>query len=440
MKLYDMATEQTIIGMILVEGQKLFEECKDILTPDDFFDSRCKSAFKIFNALYQKKDPIDLVTASLYLSENPESDLSILFLTNAMGCIPVTAHFNHYVKILKDYTYKRNITKEIEKFQKSEYNPEELIEKVCSVPKYEEIQEKSNKDIMLETIEDANKGTDYKFPDNFRAVNKLLGGFDKGDLIVIGGYTSSGKSSLVTSLTYGFVNELDYKVLICTLEMPPKGIMRRIEATALKINTMKFKYGELSELDINRIKAMIPHISQFWHYNCVRVYTMGDIVRAVNKYKPDIVFIDYLQNIAGDEGLSNYEKATKHTLEIQQMTKEKGLVTFLISQFHRPQEGKIRRPYNTDFRDSGAIEERADTIFLIYWERKLKQPDLYRKDGDDPELMKLFTTKSRDGATGPLDYNLYPEYHRWIDPYDDDKIPIKYGEEKNNGIKIYRNN
>jgi replicative DNA helicase len=277
---------------------------------------------------------------------------------------------------------------------------------------------------MLEILEDANKGTDYKFPDNFRAINRIVGGIDKGDLIAVGGYTSNGKSSYLANLAYGFVNEMNYNVLVCTLEMPPKGIMRRIEATALGINTMKFKNGGLSELEINRIKAMIPHISQYWHYNCVRVYTIGDIVRAINKYKPQIVFIDYLQNIAGDEGLSNYARVTKHTLELQQITKEKELVTFLLSQFHRPPDGKIRRPYNTDFRDSGAIEERADIIFLIYWERKLKQPNLYRKDGDDPELMEFHITKSRDGATGGLNYNLYPECHRWIDPNDENRRPI----------------
>ncbi len=436
MKLYDMTCEQAIIGMILMKGQKLFEECKGILTPEDFFDSRNKTVFKIMSTLYDQNSPIDLVTIGTYLTEK-NIDVSISFLTGAMNTIPVTADFNYYIKILKDYTYKRNIAKEIEQFQQNKHDTKTLIDKIYSIPKYEEIQEKSNKDIMLETIEDANKGTDYKYPDNFRAINRIIGGIDKGDMIVVGGYPSSGKSSLVTSLAYGFVNELNYKVLVCTLEMNPKGIMRRIESTALKINTMKFKNGELTELDKNRIRAMIPHITDYWNYNCVRVYTMGDIVRAINKYKPEIVFIDYLQNISGDDNLSNYAKVTKHTLDIQRITKEKGIVTYLMSQFHRPREGRIRRPYNTDFRDSGAIEERPDTIFLIYWERKLKQPNLYRRDGDRPELQELHITKSRDGATAGLNYHFYPEYHRWIDPNDEDITPIKYGQE-NHGVSIYK--
>jgi replicative DNA helicase len=258
----------------------------------------------------------------------------------------------------------------------------------------------------------------------------VIGGIDRGNLIVIGGYPSNGKSSLMISLVFGFTNQLEYKVLITTLEMNPKEIMRRLEARACTINTMKFRTKSLTNNDKESIKSLIPHINDIWKYNCVRVYTIADIVRAINKYEPDILFIDYLQNISGDDDLSLYAKRTKHTLEIQRLTKEKNIVTFLLSQFHRSQEGKVRRPHNNDFRDSGAIEERADIIFLIYWERKLKMESLLRRDGDDPEFMELNITKSKDGATGSLPYNFYPEYHRWIDPRDEDREVIMYRKAK----------
>jgi len=108
------------------------------------------------------------------------------------------------------------------------------------------------------------------------------------------------------------------------------------------------------------------------------------------------------------------------------MTKEKNITTFLLSQFHRPQEGRIRRPRNNDFRDSGAIEERADIILLLYWERKIRMESLFRKDDEDPEYSEINLTKSKDGATGGLAYNFYPEFHRWIEPEDDNKEPIRY--------------
>lgn len=423
-------TEKVVIGSILIEGSRFFEEVNNILYPEDFCVSECRIIFKIFINLYDNKIPIDLVSVTKYFVEKKIDKVTILFLRQTMDSVPTTANFHYYVKVIKDYAYKREVFKKVNDFKMDKITAEKLIQEICLVPKYEEIKEKTNKEIMLETIQDANRGMNFEFPENFRKINQLIGGIDRGDLIVIGGYPSSGKSSLMTNLVVGFANEGEYKVLVSTLEMSPKANMRRIEAHTCWINTMRFKTKSLTDDDKEKIKANISIINDTWKYNCVRVYTTADIVRAVNKYKPDILFIDYLQNISGDDNLSLYAKTTKHTLEIQRLTKKSNIATFLLSQFHRPQEGKVRRPYNNDFRDSGAIEERADIIFLIYWERKLKMQSLFRRDGDAPEYVELNITKSKDGVTGGLYYKFYPEYHRWVDPEDEKKEPIKYKKAK----------
>jgi len=437
MRLYNISMEQIVIGCVLRGGNKLFEEIIGILNEKDFYKTDHQRYWNILQDMYGKRIPIDLVTATEYINKVGKQkgygqfDVNVTYMMHCINAVPTTANLHYYIKIVKDYSYKRAVLYEIGKFKTDQINPEKLMESITNISKYEEIKEKSNKEIMLETIEDANWGMDFKFPENFRSINGLIGGIDKGNLVVIGGYPSNGKSSLMINLAYGFVNELDYKVLITTLEMSPKENMRRIEATALKINTTKFKTDSLTEGDQEKIKNMMPHVNDIWRYNCVRVYTTADIVRAVNKYEPDILFIDYLQNISGDDNLNLYAKRTKHTLEIQRLTKEKNIATFLLSQFHRPQEGRIRRPYNNDFRDSGVIEERADIIFLIYWERKLKMESLLRKDGDKPEYMELNLTKSKDGATGSLSYNFYPEYHRWVDPREEEnQEAIRYKKAK----------
>ena len=430
--LYNISMEQIVIGCILTGGNKIMDDTKGIIDLGDFYHKENRYSYKALKDMYQKNIPIDLATVAEYISKEKLIEfISVTYFVKCMETVPTIKNLEYYIKTLKDYTYKRAVLREIGKFKDDDIDTEKLLKAIVDIPKYEEIKEKSNKEIMLETIEDANRGMDFEFSENFRSINGLIGGLDRGNLVVIGGYPSNGKSSLMINLAYGFVNEMGYKILITTVgEMSPKENMRRIEAIALKINTIKFKTKSLTKGDQERIKAMIPHINDIWKYNCVRAYTIADIVRAVNKYDPDILFIDYLQNISGDDKLSLYAKRTKHTLEIQKLTKEKNIVTFLLSQFHRPPEGRIRRPYNSDFRDSGAIEERADIIFLIYWKRKLKMESLLRKDGDAPEFMELNLTKSKDGATGGLFYDYYPEYHRWIDPRDDKKEPIIYRKAK----------
>lgn len=441
MRIYNLEIEQIVIGCVLQGGNKIFEEITGIIDEKDFYKTDNQHCYKILSAMYRKNIPIDLSTIAEYLNTHKMLGyVDITYMINCMHTVPTIENLTYYVKTLKDYSYKRQVLNEIGKFKADQIRPEELMKNIIGISRYEEIKEKTNKEIMLETIEDANKGMDFKFPENFRSINKLIGGVDRGNLIIIGGYPSNGKSSLAINLAYGFVNEMEYRILFLTVgEMSPKENMRRIEAMALKINTMKFKTQSLTEDDLVKIKAMMSHVDEYWKYNCIRAYNTEGIIRAVNKYEPDILFIDYLQNIAGDDSLSLYAKRTKNTLDIQKLTKEKNITTFLLSQFHRPQDGRIRRPYNSDFRDSGAIEERADIIFLIYWERKLRMESLLRKDGDKPEFAELNLTKSKDGATGSLSYNLYPEYHHWVDPRDDDNEPIVY-QKASRGYEDYHNN
>ena len=441
MKLYDISTEQALIGSILIEG-KLFEEIIGILDETDFYKESHQIIFSTISKLFKKNKGIDLVilTEELNKTNLLEKIGGVTYLTNLINSVPTTANLHHYVKITKDYSYKRTVLSKINKFKTENIDAQKLVEDIVNIPKYEEIKEKSSKDIILETIDDAQRGTDFQFGETFEDINKIIGGVDRGDLIVIGGFSSNGKSSLAVNFAIDFCQD-EKRVLFCTLEMPPKAVMRRILAHNNRINTMRFRIKNgLTEEDKSKIKTNIDIIDKIWNYNCIQVYTVPDIIRAVNKYKPEILLIDYLQNISGDDNLSFYAKRTKHVMEIQRLAREQNITIFLLSQFNRPQDGKIGRPHNSNLRDSGAIEERADIIFLIYWERKLRMESLYRQDGEDPEYMEINVTKSKDGMTGGLGYNFYPEYHRLLSPDKDDKQPIIYKKAKEISGEYYKRN
>jgi len=427
--------EKVVIGCILLKGE-LYEKIIGKITINDFTQNSYKKIFRIFGALYQNKIKIDIVTVSDFGYKNNILEAGLGILTEIQDSVPTVEAIVQYIKLLKNYTYNRIILKATENFRLGKIEARELEDIINKTKPPYEIKKETNKDVILKTLEEAERGTDFKFPENFEDLNKITGGFDRGDLIIVGGYPSNGKSSLCTDLTVGFCG-LDYNILVITLEMSTRANMRRILANTQKINTMRFRHGNLIELDREKIKAMIFTINDIWKYNCVRAYTMQDIIRAVTEYIPDIVIIDYLQNIADPENLSEYARLTKFTLQIQQIARAKNVATFLLSQFHRPYEGKIREPRNNDFRGSGSIEERAEIIFLLYWERKLKMESLSRKDDEDPEYMIIDVTKNKDGETGRVQMKFYPEYHRWISWNDkrDKKEVIKYESAKEKSSK-----
>ena len=436
-ELYSISIEQIVIGCILLGEDKIMEDTEGVLGLGDFYHKENKDSYKALRDMYKKNIPIDIGTIAEYIKKEKLFDyVNLTYYFKCMETVPTIKNFEYYIKTLKDYSYKRAIAQEIGKFKIDDLNADAFLKKIIEIPRYEEIKEKTNKEVILRTLEEAEKGTDFKFPENFEDLNKITGGFDRGDLIIIGGYPSNGKTSLCNDLTVGFCNN-DYRVLVITLEMSARANMRRILANTQKINTMRFRHGNLTELDKEKIKVMIPIINDVWNYHCVRAYTMPDVIRAISKHKPDIVIIDYLQNIADPENLTEYARLTKFTLQIQQIGRTKNTSVILVSQFHRPQEGKVRAPRNSDFRGSGSIEERAEIILLIYWERKLKMEALSRRDGDNPEYVRINITKNKDGETGFIQMKLYPEYHRWINWSDerDKKEVIKYENAKKKNSK-----
>ena len=424
---YNKQIEKIVIGCLLLKGS-LYEKIIGKITIADFTQVAYQKIFRIFDILYKDKIKIDIATVSDYAYRNNILEAGLGSLTEIQNSVPTAEAFNEYFKLLKNYTYNRTILEATEKFRLSKITIEKLESILSNIKLPYEIKKETNEEIILKTLEDAEKGTDFKFPENFEGLNKITGGFDRGDLIIIGGYASNGKSSMCVDLTKGFCNELEYSVLYITLEMSTQANMRRILANTQRINTMKFRRGTLTDLDKGKIKAMISSINDIWKYNCVRAYTMTDIINAMSEYQPDVIIIDYLQNIADPENLSEYARLTKFTLQIQQMARKKNVTAILLSQFHRPQEGKIREPRNNDFRGSGSIEERAEIIFLLYWERKLKMESLSRGDNDKPEYMIIDITKNKDGETGRVKMEYYPEYHRWVewDNEESDKKVIKY--------------
>ena len=416
--------EKVIIGCLLLKGS-LYEKIINEINCNDFSSPLYKRIFQIIERLYSNNIKIDNITISDYAYSNNISGVGLAVLYDIQNIVPTVNAFDQYLKLLKKYSYERKILKLTEDYRLGKINSDKLEDGLNKIKLPEEINKETNKDIILKALDEAEKGTDFKFPDDFDDLNKITGGFDRGDLIIVGGYASSGKSSLCTALTVGFCNN-EYNVLVLTLEMSARANMRRILANTQIINTMKFRRGTLEKEDREKIEVMIPMINDIWKYNCIRVYKMADIIRAIAEYKPDIVIIDYLQNIADTENLTEYARLTKFTLQIQQIAREKNTAAILLSQFHRPEEGRIRGPRNNDFRGSGSIEERAEIILLLYWERKLRMESLFRKDGENPEYMIINVTKNKDGETGKVKMKFYPEYHRWKGWEKDTKEVIYY--------------
>ena len=241
----------------------------------------------------------------------------------------------------------------------------------------------------------------------------MLGGVDICEAITIGGYTSQGKTSLALQLCKDFC-EQGLRVLYCTSEMSEVETARRLLANLQEKNIMDFRRGLFTKDETESLQEFSEFIVKAWKLQIKQVYRMTDVKRYVNKYEPNILFIDYLQNLSRDEDKSDYQKVTHDMQDIQILTRDKEITTFVLSQLSRNKED-IRRPKLSDLRDSGAIEEKSHIVLFVYWEDRLKQKVNPRTGDEPPEKMEIIIAKNRDGTIGTIHLEYYPEFCKLTD-------------------------
>jgi replicative DNA helicase len=189
---------------------------------------------------------------------------------------------------------------------------------------------------------------------------------------------------------------------------------RRLLANLQEKNIMDFRRGKFTENEKESLKDFIDLIVNTWGLQIKEVFSMTDIKRYVYKYEPHILFIDYLQNLSRKNEKNDYQKVTHDMQDIQILTRDKKITTFILSQLSRNKED-IRKPRLSDLRDSGAIEEKSNIVLLVYWENRLKQEIEPRTGNEPPEKMEIIIAKNRDGTIGTIYLDYYPEFGKLDD-------------------------
>jgi len=289
-------------------------------------------------------------------------------------------------------------------------DPRLALEQIAGIGKKIEIPEKEKNfgQLLEEALESSCHGVKFTFGIN--SLNAILGGVDQSEIVTIGGYTSQGKTSLAIQLCKDFC-EKEWRVLYCTSEMSEIETAKRFLANLQRKNLMDFRKGIFKEGEIESIRKESQKITQNWKLTIAKVFTVADIRNLVNKHEPQILFIDYLQNLYRENEWNDYQRITHDMQDIQVLTRENNLATFVLSQLSRNKE-EIREPVITDLKGSGAIEEKSHIVLFVYWKNRLKQTVEIRKGQEPPEELKISVAKNRDGTIGHTKVDYYPEFSK----------------------------
>jgi len=395
--------QKSILGTLIINGLRVAEDYVPLLE-EDYFRGIDRKLFNLIKEKVNNKEDFDGNIIADEIKEKkwtgkPYSYLALL--EEEAGPVSLLSIYIEKVKkqitrlkLLDLLTNNGNLEQVSEILRKLEESPREKVIKV------NEVMENLNIAIKEEI------GVEFKF--RFPPLRNMFIGLDRGELTIVGGWTSQAKSSFCIQLANEFA-EQGYKVLFCSSEMTEMQIGKRLISLRCHIDSMKFKNLDFTEEEKERIRNEILLINMpFW---IARVSKVIEVRRVVRKLQPDIVFVDHIHQMIGP-GRSEYEMISNIVVDLKNLAMEENVAMVAVSQLHRKEKESARRPKLSDLRSSGRIEENANNVILLYWSYPITGNEKKKND------MEIISAKSRDGRIGfDKDIIFRPEYYEFSEKY-----------------------
>lgn len=426
----DIEAEQSVLGSLLIDKDAIVK-IADIITAEDFYRKSHEMIFITMIELYQKNEPIDLLTLSSRLKEKKEFKEigSMSYLTTLMNSVPSASNIVHYAKIVNQKKVLRNLiaaSNEIASLAWSEdKNVDELLDEaeksIFGVSQTSLIQEfqhiKPHLAEAFERFDRLHKGDETwrGIPTGFSDLDKILAGLQKSDLIILAARPSLGKTSLALDIARNAAVAEKVPVGIFSLEMSKQQLIERLISAEASVDLWRLRSGQISDEgkdnDFERIGKALDRLSGAPVYiddaaspNVLQIRTMARRLQAEKGL--GLLIIDYLQLMQSSGRLENRtQEVSEISRSLKSLAKELNIPVIAVSQLSRATEARSDAiPKLSDLRESGAIEQDADVVLMIYREDKVK------KDTERKNIAEIRIEKHRNGPTGLVELYFNENY------------------------------
>lgn len=400
---FDELAERAILGGLITEPS-LFKLAREYeLSAKDFYLENHRALYLLLEELFLEKGSdwddivlfekaqkkgIELQKAFVYALVE-EASLGTLF-EEALRRVKELS----LLRQAKDMALKLLQAKSVEEIKQSTTHLEELFKLQTSSLKpaheliselYDKLQQARKREKLISGIESG-----------YMELDRLIDGFHKGHLIIIGARPGMGKSSFMLCLAHNFASK-GHKVLIISLEMSSQELGERWLSMASSVPLANIRSGMLTEEDMQVITSHAIKLRTYplWIQDAGMLTPM-DIKLLVREIKPDIVFVDYLQLIRYEKPYATRQEEVAYISRfLKALAKDLNVCVVALAQLSRQVEQRSdKRPNLADLRESGQIEQDADLVMFLY------RPDYYKKDGKKEGKAELIIAKNRHGPTG----------------------------------------
>ena len=438
--------EQSLIGGLMLDAQA-WDKIADVVTAEDFYRKDHRLIFSAIANLVEAGSPCDVVTVSEFLDKRGELEAAggLEYLATLANETPGAANARAYAGILRDRAIERSLINVGNEIAGSAFatdgrsasdlvdEAERLVFEIAEQGARGRAGFKSLKQILPEAVDridvlHQSDGDLTGIPSGYTEFDKLTAGLQAGDLIIVAGRPSMGKTTLAVNIAENAAIGAKVPTAIFSMEMPSQQLAFRMISSLGRVDQSHLRTGRFPDEDWSRINTAVQLMSDAPLFIDDTPGMSPTEIRArarrlQREHGLGLIVVDYLQlmQVPGNKE-NRATEISEISRNLKALAKELSLPVIALSQLNRSVEQRTdKRPVMSDLRESGAIEQDADMIIFIYRE------EVYNQDTPRKGIADISIAKQRNGPIGdfPLTFvGRYTKFENWVpDTYAEESYP-----------------
>lgn len=434
---HSIEAEQGVVGAILLDPDSI-EKIANLISVNDLYSSDHRLIMGAALALYDRGHAIDVITVAEELKKNDwlEQVGGTQYLNALAQNTPSAANVTHHAEIIREKSALRKLAAIASNLLRDSYNPGELMAADILGQAEQQLFEIANAGarsqkalepilpIISKVVDEIDRLFNSDNPDGiigtpsgFTELDTFTQGLHPGDLIIVAGRPSMGKTSLAMNIAEHVAIKERLPVAVFSMEMASTQIALRTLGSVGRLDQQRLRTGKLHDDDWQRLTYAVGVMQDTPAYiDETPALTSTELrSRARSLYrqcgnKLGLIVIDYLQLMSGPNQRpgSRSEEVSEFSRAIKALAKELQVPIIALSQLNRSLETRTsKRPVMSDLRESGALEQDADLILFIY------RDEAYNPDTQDTGIAEIIIGKQRNGPTGTIRLAFEKEYTKF---------------------------
>jgi replicative DNA helicase len=426
----NLEAEQALLGSLLLDRDAIIAAAT-IVQPTDFYRHDHSLIYQAILALYNNRVPADYQTVADELGRRGQLETigGLPYLFSLLNSVPTAVHAEYYAGVVADRSLRRRLISagtevvalgfdEGRELGEVLNRAEQLVFEVAQTLErrdYEPIATILERYFERIDFIHQHRGDLLGVPTGFRDLDKLTGGLQKSDLVILAARPSVGKTSLALGFAYNAAVRFGQRVGLYSLEMSGEQLVQRLLATETGVDSHRLRQGIIDDDEWQRVSTALGRLAEAKIFiDDTAGLTIQELRSRARRLAAeqgiDLLIVDYLQLMQGRRNDNRVQEVSEISRGLKGLARELDIPVLSLSQLSRAVEGRQEHvPKLSDLRESGSIEQDADIVMFIYRE------ELYNPETEKRGIAELHIAKHRNGPTGMVPLRFFTNIAKFAD-------------------------